>query len=215
MARVYAARHHLPSAQLDELLDFAALRNAISHGKYYGGRPIAEPTEEVVRDIERLREQILSPPLVLDLLEERQVCVTGPDEPISAVLEHVVRFDYSQVPVYSEASYVGLLTTNAVARWLARQFELNQGLAEGEPVRRVLAFAESHERARLAGRTITAAEAIYHLTHSGRGRAPVPALIVTEGSEPAGRPLRMITGSDLPALSAKLGIGITGPSAGI
>jgi hypothetical protein len=32
---------------------------------------------------------------------------------------------------------------------------------------------------------------------------------------PTGRPLRMITSSDLPALSAKPGIGITGPGTGI
>lgn len=64
-------------------------------------------------------------------------------------------------------------------------------------------------------RTITAAEAIYHLTHVRRGRAPVPALIVTEGGKPAGRPLRMIISSDMSALSAALGIGITGRSSGI
>jgi predicted transcriptional regulator len=152
----------------------------------------------------------MSPPRVLTILEHRQVCVTGPDEPISTVLGHVVGFDYSQVPVYGDTGHVSLLTTNAIARWLAHQLELNHGLAEGEPVHRILTFAEAHEHARLADHTITAAEAIYHLTHSERRRAPVPALIVTEDGEPASRPLRMITSSDLPALQQNLGSGSPG-----
>jgi len=56
------------------------------------------------------------------------------------VLGHVVRFDYSQVPVHGDTDHVSLLTTNAIARWLAHQLELNQGLAEEEP-HRILAFA--------------------------------------------------------------------------
>jgi hypothetical protein len=103
-----------------------------------------------------------------------------PQEPVSAVLEYVTRFDYSQVPVYDGARYIGILTTNAIARWLAHQLTLNQGLAEGEPVDRVLAFAEPHERAKLVGRSITGAEAIAQLTHGGEGRTPVTVLIVTE-----------------------------------
>lgn len=82
--------------------------------------------------------------------------------------------------VYDGARYIGILTTNAIARWLAHQMTLNQGLAEGEPVDRALAFAEPHERAKLVGRSITAAEAIGQLTHGGEGRTPVTALIVTE-----------------------------------
>jgi len=53
--------------------------------------------------------------------------VTTPPEPISDVLEHVRRFDYSQIPVYDDTRYVGILTTNAIARWLAHQLALNQG----------------------------------------------------------------------------------------
>ncbi len=113
----------------------------------------------MVEEIEHLRDQITSPPKALTVLGGREVCVSGPQEPISTVLEHVSRFDYSQVPIYDDTGYVGILTTNAIARWLAHQLTLNRGLAEGEPVHRVLAFAEPHERAKLVSRSITAARA--------------------------------------------------------
>src|SRR6185437_15075664 len=65
LARTYAVQKKIPSAQLDTLLIFASLRNAIIHGRYYEGRPIAEPIREIVEEIEQLRGQIMSPPEVL------------------------------------------------------------------------------------------------------------------------------------------------------
>jgi predicted transcriptional regulator len=208
MAREYAHKKHLPRVQQEALVAFAALRNAISHSRYYNGQPIADPVQETVREIERLRDQITSPPGALAVLDSRQVHLTSPSEPISAALEIVDRFDYSQIPVYDDTGYVSILTTNAIARWLAHQLLLNQGLAEGEPVHRVLAFAEPHERARLVPRTITAVEAIDQLTHGGEGRTPVTALIVTHGGKTTDKPIRVIASHDLLILSSALGIGI-------
>jgi CBS domain-containing protein len=208
MAREYADKNHLPRAQREALVAFAALRNAISHGRYYNGQPIANPVQETITEIERLRDQITSPPVALAVLGSRQPYLTSPDEPISAALELVGRFDYSQIPVYDDTGYLSILTTNAIARWLAHQLLHNQGLAEGEPVHRVLAFAESHERAKLVTRAITATEAIDQLTHGGEGRTSVTALIVTHGGKTTDKPIRVIASHDLPILSAALGIGI-------
>jgi predicted transcriptional regulator len=133
----------------------------------------------------------------------------APGDPISTVLEHVDRFDYSQVPVYDDAGcYAGVLTTNAIARWLAHQLVLTEGLAEREPVHHVLAFAELHEHANLVARDIAAAEAIDQLTHGGEKRTAVTALIVTDRAGQQNNPFRVITGSDLAELSVALGIGV-------
>lgn len=207
MARMYADRQHLPPAQLDALQAFAALRNAISHARFYGGQPIAEPVEAVVTEIEWLRDQIRSPREALSILPQRQVCTASPGDPIGTVLKNVVDFDYSQVPVYDGPVYVGILTTNAVARWAARRLAADREYTAEEPVGRVLDFAEPHERALFIRRTITAAEAVDQLTHGGKGGTPVTALIATHDGRPTGRPIRIITSTDLPALSAALGVG--------
>lgn len=207
MARAYADHHHLPSVQRDELEIFATLRNAISHGRWHDGQPIAEPNETTVRDIEALRDQITSPPKAIRSLPEGPVCTASPDDPVNTVLKHVVDSDYSQIPIYDDLRYEGMLTTNAVARWLAYRLEHGRALPGAEPVGRVLAFAEAHEHALFVSPTITAAEAIDQLTHGGEDQTPVAALIITEDGQQSGKPIGIITSSDLPALSAALGIG--------
>jgi predicted transcriptional regulator len=204
MARAYADKKRLPLPQRDALLAFASLRNAITHGRFYDGHPIAEPVPEVVDQIEQLRDQIKSPPKALTVLGVMDVCLARPDEPISAVLEHVRRFDYSQLPVYGETGCVGILTTNAIARWLAHQLTINKGLAEEEPVSQVLCFAEPHERALLVRRSITASQAIDRLSHGGEAGIPVTALIITDNGKNAEKPLAVIVADDLPALTAAL-----------
>jgi hypothetical protein len=208
MARTYADQHHLPSVQRDGLQTFATLRNAISHGRWHDGQPIAEPNEATVREIEKLRDQITSPPKAVRFLPEGPVCTASPDDPISTVLKHVVDSDYSQIPVYDGTRYIGILTTNAVARWVAYRLEHGHVIPPGaEPVGHVLAFAEAYERALFVNSTLTAAEAIDQLTHGGEGQTPVTALIITQDGQQSEKPVGIITSSDLPALSAALGIG--------
>jgi CBS domain len=134
LTRDYSAKNRLPYQYLDAQRVFASLRNAISHGRFYGGRPIANPVEDVVGQIEQLRDQILATQKAYAVLGPMNVCVARLADPIAAVLEHVRRFDYSQLPVYNDNSYVGILTTNTIARWLADQFSRNAGMAEEEPV---------------------------------------------------------------------------------
>lgn len=122
------------------------------------------------------------------------------------MLQHVQGLDYSQFPVYDHSAYVGLLTTNTIARWLAAQLSSSGGLAEAESVGQVLAFAEPHERARHVPRTITAADAVFQLSSEGRTGRTVTALIITERGQPAEKPLALVVDDDLPALLKALEI---------
>lgn len=206
LVRDYTAKKRLPYQYVDALRVCASLRNAISHGRFYEGRPIADPVEYVVVQIELLREQILAPQKAYVVLGPMNVRVARPADPIAAVLEHVRRFDYSQLPIYDDNGYVGILTTNTIARWLADQFGRNTGMAEEEPVRKVMGFAEPHESARLVPRTITAAEAIDRLSHGGAEGRPLTALIITDRGKATETPLAVVVADDLPALSAALAI---------
>jgi CBS domain-containing protein len=202
MAQEYAAKNHLPREYRDALSAFGRLRNAISHGRYYGGRPIAEPVPEVVDQIELLRDKIMAPPAALSVLGTMEVCTAGLDELISVALEYIRRFDYSQLPVYDEGKYVGILTTNAIARWLASQIAASGGLAEVEQVRRVLEFSEPHEHALHVPRTITVAAAIHELSSGGQAGRPAAALIITQSGKITEKPLAVVVSDDLPALMA-------------
>jgi hypothetical protein len=206
LEREYGDRYRLPVSHRNALGAFRELRNAIVHGRYFDGRPIADPVPAVINDIERLRELLVSPPTALSVLGARGVCVARYDDPIRTALEHVRRYDYSQLPVYSGREFAGILTTNTIARWLAHQLTLNEGLAEEEAVRQVLAFSEPHERALLVPRTITAAEALDKLSPGGPSGAPVTALIITDHGGQSDTPLRVIAIFDVPQLTASLKI---------
>jgi CBS domain-containing protein len=203
-ARTYANRKRLPRAQRDALSACTSTRNAISHGRYYAGRPITELVSDVIDQIERLRDQLPAPPRALNVLTTREICTAHPDEPVTVALRHVLRFDYSQLPVDDGDRYVGSLTTNALARWLADQLAKNDDLAESQSVQRVLEFAEAHERAVHVAKTITAADAVDRLSSVGGSGRPLAALIITETGRSSEKPLAVVVGDDLPALTAAL-----------
>jgi hypothetical protein len=206
LERAYDAKFGLPGQYRAALRAFRILRNAMVHVRYFRGQPIAEPVPGVVDQIELLLELLKSPRCALDVIGGRDVCVALCDEPVRSVLEHVSRHDYSQFPVYDRSEYVGILTTNTIARWLGDQLTRNQGLAEEEPVRTVMRFAEEHERGLLVRRTITVQDAIDKLLHGGPGDTPATALVVTSGGRTNDTPLRVMAAFDLPELTGSLSL---------
>jgi len=206
LARRYADKTRTPRAQREALSAFAALRNAIAHGRYHDGQPIAEPNVAVVRQIEALRDQVLTPPSALSSVPTGAVSKASPTDQISIVLTAVRAYGYSQFPVYDGTGYVWLLTTNAIARWLANQMDTEGGFAIDAPVADVAPFVEHHEVARLVPRNTTASQAIDLLSTGGPGSRPALALLVTHNGNRSEQPLAVVVADDLPALMAAVAI---------
>lgn len=203
LARDYVQAHNLPPSYLISLQTFAALRNAIDHNSHHGAYPIAEPIPEIVDEIRQIRDNIKAPPQALAILPEMDVCSVRPEEPISAALNYVRQSDFSQLPVYGSGGYLGVLTTNTIARWLAAQI-VNGKEHRNADVSEVMEFREPRDCALLVDRTLTAADAIYQLAYGNPEGGPVNALIVTEGGLPTDHPIRVIAVYDLPMLGAAL-----------
>lgn len=55
--------------QKDVLRQYAKLRNAMAHSKRMGGKPIADPRMDTVLSIEKIRDNLLRPPKLVDALE--------------------------------------------------------------------------------------------------------------------------------------------------
>lgn len=206
LARRYADKTRIPRAQREALYAFAALRNAIAHGRYYDGQPIAEPNVAVVRQIEALRDQVRTPPTALSAVPTGPVSKASPTDQISTVLATVRTYGYSQLPVYDATGYVWLLTTNAIARWLADQMDTEGGFAIDSPVADVKPFVEHYEVARLVTRSTTASQAIDLLSTGGPGGRPALALLVTHNGNRSEQPLAVVVAEDLPLLMAAMAI---------
>lgn len=202
----YADKAKIPRAQRDALSAFAALRNAISHGRYYNGQPIAEPNLAVVAQIEALLDQIRTPPTALSAVPSGPVSTASPTDQISMVLSAVREHGFSQLPVYDSNGYAWLLTTNAIARWLAAQMDAEDGFAIDSPVADVQAFVERHEIALLVPRSLTASRAIDLLSTGGPGGRPATALLITHNGKASEQPLAVVVSDDLPRLTAAVAI---------
>ncbi|OUS97331.1 hypothetical protein [Rhodococcus sp. NCIMB 12038] len=201
----YDRRFRLTHQLRHRLSVFAALRNAIAHGRYNEDEdPIADPRDDIVEEIASIRTALVAPRSAYSALPKREVLLFEPASPISEVLRAIRTCDYSQFPIYQNQTYQGLLTTNCIARWLANQLtELE--LAESEPVEKVLAFAEQQDRAVHLPRDITVPDAIERLGRSGGDSLTVAALILTHSGNPDEKPLSVIVAADLPQLHSAIG----------
>ena len=103
---------------LRAVLAFADLRNVIVHERYERFRYLSVPATDVVGEIVAVRDRLLRP-LTAQRAFGRDVHTVGPDAPLAEVLARVDEHGFTRFPVYDEGRCVGLLTANAVVRWLA------------------------------------------------------------------------------------------------
>ncbi|WP_255029461.1 CBS domain-containing protein [Rhodococcus sp. GA1] len=126
---------------------FRKLRNAISHDRYREGAPIATPRATTVDSLRDIHRELLNPVRIGQCLRSTGVITATPDEPLREALREMAQYTYSQLPVYENGSYLSLLTTNAVARWLAAQIsDAGEILVDRVRVREVLDYVEPTEK---------------------------------------------------------------------
>ncbi|MFD4295410.1 CBS domain-containing protein [Rhodococcus sp. NPDC058532] len=204
MAELYALGNRA-QRDLPALRTFADLRNALAHQDYYEGKPVAEPVSDVVNEIERLRDRIIRPPAVLNVLERREIKLFRPEDKLRDVLEVIRQHDYSQFPVYHEDAYAGLLTTNCIARWLAHRLATDE-LVEEETVGNAMEFHEPQDHAIHLGRDATVPQALKKLAPAtGNGQSPA-ALIITHSGIAQEKPLAIVVAGDIPSMVASLDV---------
>lgn len=201
----YASQHRLPARHKTALETFARLRNAISHGRYNNGLPIADPRPDALEEIELIRDLLVSPPLALEAIYgppgPPPPAVVALQDPISVALTLVRDHDYSQLPIYDGDLYLGLLTANTIARWLSQQFDDFDGEAVSEPVAFVHRHQEAESNVVPAVLDLTALEAIDLLTDLDD---PADAIIFSPGGTLEEPPSAIAVPADLHALYRSL-----------
>lgn len=192
----------LTREQADDLKEYAELRNAISHGEYRDFKPIAEPLAETVADIKRIRDSLISPTTALQVVGQNQRVVTfTPDDTIGEALRALTDTGHTQFPIYVGGECVGLLTANAIARWVAAELR-NGEVAESTTIREALKLSGQHDQAVFLSRTAPAAAAVEALTTPLASGALPRLAIITEHGHKDQRPIAVVGATDIPALSA-------------
>jgi len=103
----------------DILRELGILRNMLIHNETRPERYLAVPTSSVVMQIEQIRDALINPLLVIPKFQ-RQVALVTPGAFLSNALKIMNDGNYSQLPVYNDDVFQGVITENGIARWLAR-----------------------------------------------------------------------------------------------
>ena len=186
------------------LRGMAVLRNAIVHTPYLDDRPIADPRDETVAAIERQASLLENPPLVRNVLKLQPPQVLRDDQEISSFLDLVLRLDFSQAPVSSEGLLQGLVTTNAVARWLAASYENAEGaLLESASIKDVMARNENTDSVLFKSKNLKVIEAIRAFSGED-GNTPPAAILITDSGAASEKPLGICVRADVQALYSAL-----------
>jgi CBS domain-containing protein len=104
----------------DFLLEIAELRNAIVHNRTGDEFFIAVPNEETVLELEKIEQRIVAPERVTPRFQ-KVVLTVEPETTLDETWKKISDNGISRFPVYGREGCLGLLTSNGIGRWCAKQ----------------------------------------------------------------------------------------------
>jgi CBS domain-containing protein len=201
LVRQAAKRNPLIRSLEEDLVEMSELRNAIVHDRG-GGYVIAEPHADVVDRLEKIVELIVDPPRI-DGAMSRPVITCTPDEPVAEAAERMVAGGVYRLPVYDEdGTLSGMLTANALARWIARKLAGPVDTLQEEPVREVLGHGENGQRWAIVARDSLVTDVVALFDDAPRRGRRLEAVLVTPTGLETERAIGIVTIQDLPGLYA-------------
>ena len=142
------------SKKYDTLRQLADLRNTIVHKR--GTEIYANPTDIALLTMESIREQIMTPKRVFDIVKNKPIKFESSTLFID-VIKTIKEMEYSQFPIYEEKKYVGLLSSNSVVLWLANTIDGDNALVEDLSritVKEIIQYNEELDKAKFVNRNI-------------------------------------------------------------
>lgn len=181
------------------------LRNVIQHASYRNGEPISTPRKDVVELAERLAEQVRKDPEIKEFINSEPITISF-DTRLPEIARIVSENDFSQIPITNEGKVKGLLTTNAIARWLAKNINPKDGTlvveADSVTASDLLEFSESIDSPIYVKPT----ERAYKVCQRLAGEKPVPAALVTSTGDHNAKLVGIITRIDVAGILKKIEI---------
>ena len=140
-------------------------------------------------------------PTIGEALQRQQVLACTADEPIGPVARTLYERHFSQAPVRDADAdgWIGLLTTEAIARWMAGRSRHELGVQDAAPVREVLAYADDQADFRVVPAAAPVAHIIGLFDAAMAQGQPLKAILV-EGRRASANLAGIVTAYDLPRL---------------
>jgi len=184
----------------EPLKAFAEVRNLIIH-RYSRGNPLDIPSALSLNKLLAIKDQLLSPPLLLTLAA-KPVELCRPTDPLGCCVKKMHDGVFSQLPIYDGDKYCGLLTAETIARWLATIFVGDgEGIVDEQPVAEVMRHQEDGDNVEFMARTATVANALVafdRFLHNGKR---LEAILITNSGSRTETLLGIVTINDIPKLN--------------
>lgn len=176
------------------------LRNLLNH-KREDGEYLATPGEATIRKTEEIARALTAPSTVHELFR-RTVLKTTTETEIGRALALMHEQELSQVPVFRNNVFIGMLTTNTLARWIGAHVE-DEILDLKISVEDALRYQENSEVHLFVPRTMTAPEVIDAFDKAAERGQRLTALLITQNGKETEQLLGIVTAYDLPEAIAK------------
>ena len=187
----------------NELVDYGKLRNAIVHRAGAADEMfIANPSDEVVENIEYIERQLCRPPLVTDVFRARKLSAVFADKPLLTAVQAFADTEKKTLVVYDHGKMAGVLNSYSLYRLIAER------AAAGEDVTAFLtgtSCGDVLDGALLAKYVLLSGDAtVFEVFEAFETRKDIYAVIVTEHGVPGEKVLALLTPSDFPAINRYL-----------
>jgi predicted transcriptional regulator len=150
--------------------------------------------------IEKLQEVVsrLKNPIIVEQRFLKEVSRVSSTTSLIEVLVKMRQKKYSQLPVYDDEKYVGLLTENGISRWLSKQIKRKAGLVDlkGVPVTDVLA----QEERRPTCLFVDKAKQVIDIVNLFGDKRELETVIITKDGNENEEPLGIVTRWDITRL---------------
>lgn len=189
----------------DDLKELAEVRNAIVHDRR-DTPMLAEPTDWAVERIEEIQRVLSSPPTIYPKYCSIEVHVLNPSQSLADAVVLMSQNDFSQIPVYDNGKFLGLLTTDSITMWLGRCAADDIFSLDETAVRDVLTAPDHENNVEFRARSATVFDALDCFESWLRCGKQLAGLLITDSGRPAEKLLGLMTVWDLAKVYGELGV---------
>lgn len=187
-----AQRSWVVSKNQQELREYHELRNAIVHLRDSKNEVIAEPTDRVTEDIERIASLLSIDDNILSVASS-PVKTVRPTDSIRGAYAVMKHLESSKIPVYDNGRFRGIVTIENVCNWAFN------GMDESMHVYDIMKEGKN-ERVIFLSKDDTVIEATKSFEQAMNHGFALLSVIITEHGSQNEKPLGIITIKDLPKI---------------
>lgn len=182
-----------------KLKEYADLRNAIVHERI-DGRVIAEPNEYAIRELQMIYDKISKSPKVIEICAH-PVKSLSLDDKLSLALSLMNKSGISQIPIYDEKTFVGMLNSISISNWMASVMGEGSIDISKVLVREVLSFSRKSRVTLFKSDDID----VYEILDVYKAYSMLPeridAIIITKTGDKSEEPITIVTDHDILRIS--------------